>query len=42
MKSNKSTAQTSEGCEKVRKMVDRLEEEKVSDAQKISKNQGNM
>jgi len=42
MKSNKSTAQASEECEKVRKMVDSLEEEKASDAQKISKNQGNM
>jgi hypothetical protein len=42
MKSNKSTAQASEDCEKVRKMVDSLEEEKASDDQKISKNQGNM
>jgi hypothetical protein len=42
MRSNKSSAQTAEGCEKGRKMVDSLEEEKVSDEQKISKNQGNM
>jgi len=42
MKSNKSTTQASEECEKVKKIVDSLEEEKASDAQKISKNQGNM
>jgi hypothetical protein len=42
MKSNKSTAQASEGCENVRKIVDSLEEEKAPDAQKVSKNQGNM
>jgi hypothetical protein len=43
IKSNKSTAQTTEGYEGiVRKMVDNLEEEKASDPQKMSKNQGNM
>jgi hypothetical protein len=42
MKSNISTAQASEECEKVRKMVDSVEEEKALDDQKISKNQGNM
>lgn len=42
-KFNKSTAQTAEGCERiVRKIVDNLEEEKASDPQKVSKNQGNM
>jgi hypothetical protein len=42
-KFNKSTAQAAEGCERiVRKMVDNLEEEKASDPQKVSKNQGNM
>jgi len=42
MRSNKSTAQASEECERVRKMVDSLEGGEASDAQKISKNQGNM
>jgi len=42
MKSNKSSAQESEECERVREMVDSVEEEKASDAQKVSKNQGNM
>jgi hypothetical protein len=42
-KFNKSTARATEGCERtVRKMVDNLEEEKASDPQKVSKNQGNM
>jgi hypothetical protein len=41
--SNRSTAQTVEGCERiVRNVVDNLEEEKACDPQKISKNQGNM
>jgi hypothetical protein len=40
---NKSTAQATDGCERaVRKMVDNFEEEKASDPQKVSKNQGNM
>jgi hypothetical protein len=40
---NKSTAKATEGCEgAVRKMVDNFEEEKASDPQKVSKNQGNM
>jgi gas vesicle protein len=40
---NKATAQATDGCERtVRKMVDNLEEEKASDSQKVSKNQGNM
>ncbi|XP_021932202.1 protein tumorous imaginal discs, mitochondrial-like isoform X3 [Zootermopsis nevadensis] len=43
VKSNKSTAQKIEGCERiVRKVVDNLEEEKECDPQKMSKNQGNM
>jgi hypothetical protein len=43
VKSNKSTAQTIEGCERiVGKVVENLEEEKAFDPQKISKNQGNV